>query len=477
MSEHVLIFGNGYYIPDRLRTWAASSGQRVSTSVLCWPEQLVKIDEPEKHARIVAVPAGASLQEWISFARLVHEIEPVTRIGAFSEQCQDIAAEVGQVLGLPTHAPETVRLVHDKYAMRQRLAEAGVESTPSSVVHDLAELREFAAAHGYPCVVKPVSGMASSGVSVIFDATDAAAALARAQGADAPIQASNAPIPTANLHATNAPATNLHVTNAPATNAPATNLHVTNARATNAPATNSPPTHSRGQVIVEAYLSGVQYSVESFSEQGEHQVVAITRKYSDSASLVELGHLMPAPLPAQDEEAIGGHVSRALDALGVEFGPTHTEIVLTESGPRVIETHLRFGGDQIWNLVTDATGVDLVKCQWRQAIGEKVLPGIRAALQDPARVPRYEAIWFAGAPSAGVLVEVAGADGPHPEGVTVDVLRSPGTRLSGLQNSDSRLAQARAHAGTAPEALTLAQEAIGQLEFLVRLPNDQPELL
>ena len=58
-------------------------------------------------------------------------------------------------------------------------------------------------------------------------------------------------------------------------------------------------------------------------------------------------------------------------------GPTHTEIVLTESGPRLIETHLRFGGDSIWDLVTDATGVDLVKNQWRQMIGEKVLPGIR----------------------------------------------------------------------------------------------------
>ncbi|MDQ1721368.1 MAG: hypothetical protein QOI26_1102 [Pseudonocardiales bacterium] len=442
MREHLLIFGNGYNIPDRIRTWAAGTGQSVTTSVLCQPEQLAKIDEPDKHARIVGLPRDASLDEWIAFARTIHEIEPVTRIGAFSDQCQDIAAEVGQVLGLPTHSPETVRLVRDKYAMRRWLAEAGVESTPSAVVHDASELRNFAATYGYPCVVKPVSGMASAGVSVISEAAEAAAALARARGASQPTDSAS--------HATDSAS-----------------------RPTDSPshATESP------SVVVETFLSGVQYSVESFSEQGEHQVVIITRKYSDSVSLVELGHLMPAPLTAVEQEAISAHVRRTLDALGVEFGPTHTEIVLTQSGPRIIETHLRFGGDQIWNLVTDATGVDLVRCQWRQAMGEKVLSGIRATLDDPSRTPRYEAIWFAGAPSAGVLVEVAGAAGPHPESVTLVLQGTPGAGLNGLQSSDSRLAQARAHADTAPEALALARQAIERLEFLVRIPNGQPELL
>ncbi|HEX8092531.1 ATP-grasp domain-containing protein [Jatrophihabitans sp.] len=432
MSEHVLIFGNGYYIPDRLRTWAASTGQTVSTSVLCQPEQLAKIDEPEKHARIIALPPEAPLEEWIAYARVLHEIQPVTRIGAFSDQCQDIAAEVGLVLGIPTHSPETVRLVHDKYAMRQRLAEAGVESTPSAVVTAVAQLREFAATHGYPCVVKPLSGMASSGVSVISEAAEAAAAFARARASD----------PRA--HGTD----------------------------TTAQATGNPP-----RVVVETFLPGVQYSVESFSEHGEHQVVIITRKYSDAASLVELGHVMPALLDPGQRNAIEAHVCRVLEALGVRFGPTHTEIILTEAGPRVIETHLRFGGDQLWNLVTDATGVDLVRCQWRQVIGETVLPGIRELLDDPSRAPRCEAIWFAGAPSAGILVEVQGADGPQPDGVTVDLLASPGSELNGLQNSHSRLAQARAHAGTAADALALAQQAIERLEFLVRVPNPQSELL
>lgn len=444
MSEHVLIFGNGYYVPDRLRTWARTTGQAVSCSVLCDPEQMAKIDEPEKLARIVVLPAGATLEEWVAFARLVHELEPVTRIGSFSDQGQVPAAAAGQALGIPTHAAETVRLVHDKYAMRQRLAEAGVESTVSAVVRDEAGLAEFAARHGYPCVVKPASGMASAGVSVISGPDEAEAALARARG----ITREQADTPT--------------LITTPVL-----------ARASAGEAAGEPPVH----VVVEQYLAGVQYSVECFSEQGEHQLVTITRKYSDPVSLVELGHVMPAPLEPAQWEAIGAHVARALDALGVEFGPTHTEIVLTEAGPRIIETHLRFGGDHIWDLVTDATGVDLVKNQWRQMIGEKVLPGIRETLQAEDRPTRCQAIWFASTQASGVLVEIAGVDGPHPDGVTVKFPVPPGTELHGLQSSYSRLAQARASAETADEAVALARQAIERLEVVVRVPSTVPEVV
>jgi biotin carboxylase len=499
MSEHVLIFGNGYYVPDRLRTWARNEGHTVSSSVICDPEQMVKIDEPEKLARIIVLPAGAPTDEWVAFARLVHQLHPVTRIGSFSDQGQVAAAAAGQALGLPAHSTETVRLVHDKYAMRQRLAEAGVESTASATVRDVADLQDFAAAHGYPCVVKPASGMASAGVSVIFDPAEAAAAFARARGITrdqgtmpvvitTPTQAITTPTQaiTTPTQAITTP-TQAITTPTQAITTP-TQAITTPTQATDSPTqtpgnpTQTPdnPTQTPDSpipVVVEKFLSGDQYSVECFSEQGEHQVVTITRKYSDPVSLVELGHVMPAPLDPEDAEAIGAHVCRALDALGVEFGPTHTEIVLTTSGPRLIETHLRFGGDSIWDLVTDATGVDLVKNQWRQMIGEKVLPGIRSTLQDPDRAPRFEAIWFAAAPPSGILVEIAGVDGPHPDGVTVKWPLPPGTQLNGLQSSHSRLAQARAHADTAAEALALAQQAIERLEIIVRIPSVVPEVV
>ncbi|MFJ5637943.1 hypothetical protein ACIQF5_35660 [Streptomyces goshikiensis] len=163
-----------------------------------------------------------------------------------------------------------------------------------------------------------------------------------------------------------------------------------------------------------------------------------------------------------------------LDALGIEFGPTHTEVILTSRGPRIIETHLRTGGDELWNMVTDATGVDLIESQLRQVLGEKVLPGIRETLDDPDRVPRAEAIWFAGAPAEGTLLEVTGIDAVHPDHVKLHLLGAPGAELAGLQNSFSRLAWAHAHAATAQEAVTEARAAIDALAFVTRVPAAAP---
>ncbi|MCZ7460337.1 ATP-grasp domain-containing protein [Streptomyces sp. WMMC940] len=418
MTEHVLVFGNGYDIPGRMRARGDALGHTVTTSVLCRPEHLAKLEEPLGHARILAVGVDAPVAHWIELARIVHALEPVTRIGTFGDQCQEIAAEVGRALGVPTHDRETVRVVFDKYAMRERLAAAGVETVPSAEVQTPEELRAFAATHGYPCVVKPRRGTASTGVSVIGTAQEAEAAFARARGTDEPVE-----------------------------------------------------------VVAEQFLTGDQYSVEAFSELGEHVVVAVTRKYSDPVSLVELGHVMPAPLAPEQRVEIQAYVTVALDALGVGSGPTHTEIVLTEAGPRIIETHLRVGGDEIWSMVTDATGVDLVEYQLRQCVGEKVLPDVRETLSDPARVPRAEAIWFAGAPATGTLVEITGAEGPQAEGVQLELLGTAGRTLGGLQSSDSRLAHARAHADTAERALALAREAIGRLAFVTKVCADPLDLL
>ncbi|TGB14626.1 ATP-grasp domain-containing protein [Streptomyces sp. MZ04] len=418
MAEHVLVFGVGYDIPERMRAFGEESGDEVVTSVMCQPEQLDKIEDTEKHARIIVLRPDAPDSEWLTLARALHAAHPVTRIGSFYDDCRPQAALVARDLGLTAHSPEIVELIQNKHAMRRRLAETGVEETASAIVHSVEALKEFAAEHGYPCVVKPVDGAASKGVSVLEAPDGAESAFQRANGIG-----------------------------------------------------------TGSQVAVEEFLTGNQYSVEGISEKGEHVIIAITRKYSDPGSLVELGHVLPAPLNPAQQSAIERHVVATLNALEVEFGPTHTEIILTPSGPRVIETHLRTGGDELWNLVTDATGVDMIECQLRQILGETVLPGVHATLSDTDRVTRCEAIWFAGAPSSGTLIEVTGADAERPQGVTLEVLGKPGTQLSGLQNSFSRLARARAHAATAEEALDLARQAIAGLELITRQSADQTELL
>ena len=152
MREHVLVVGSGRDLPARVRR--ARPG--TETSVICRLEFVAKLRELTEHTRVIAVRDDAPDEEWVALAVAAHELHPFSRIATFGETDQDRCAVIGEALGIATHSPRTVELVHDKQAMRARLRETGVDTTASAVVADLADLTAFVDEHGFPCVVKPV---------------------------------------------------------------------------------------------------------------------------------------------------------------------------------------------------------------------------------------------------------------------------------------------------------------------------------
>lgn len=49
-------------------------------------------------------------------------------------------------------------------------------------------------------------------------------------------------------------------------------------------------------------------------------------------------------------------------ALSIESGPSHTEIMVTSEGPKIVEIGARLGGDFITShLVKYATGIDIIE--------------------------------------------------------------------------------------------------------------------
>lgn len=410
-SEHVLIVGGGREIPGLVR----AARPDIATTVLCRTDQVGRVRNPWQHDRVVAVAPGADTAEWIALAEAVHRRHPITRVGAFAEGCQDHAAAIALALGLAFHTPRTIALVHDKEAMRARLRATGVDDTPSARVRDAADLSAFLARHGTPCIVKPIRGSGSFGVSVVRHPDDAASAFARA-------------------------------------------------------AAPSRLVHGPG-VLVERFHEGPQVSVEALSEKGEHVVVAITRKYSDPTTLVEVGHAVPAPLHPSHRQAVERLVTGVLTALGIEHGVTHTEVVLAADGPHVIETHVRPAGDDIPDLVRDATGVDLVDCLVRQTLGDPVLADVRRALAEPDTDRPAHAIWFAAPTAAGHLTEITGLSEvlAHPDVVTAEVTAEVGTEIGPLTSSEARVASVRARGDSADAAVRAAQEALGRLTMTVRV--------
>ena len=117
------------------------------------------------------------------------------------------------------------------------------------------------------------------------------------------------------------------------------------------------------KAIVEEYISGAEYSVETISYQGEHTLLAITKKHTTGEPhYIEVGHLEPAPLSGELQDKVKETVFAALTALKVENGAGHSELRIDENGNvRIIEIGSRMGGDCIGSdLVPLSTEQDFV---------------------------------------------------------------------------------------------------------------------
>lgn len=126
------------------------------------------------------------------------------------------------------------------------------------------------------------------------------------------------------------------------------------------------------EVIVEEYVSGREISVEAISYEGKHHILQITDKVTTGEPFfVELAHHQPSDLPQSVQDNVKAIVLKALDALHIKYGASHSELKITASGDiRVIEIGARMGGDFIGSdLVRLSTGYDFLKGVIEVALG------------------------------------------------------------------------------------------------------------
>lgn len=129
-----------------------------------------------------------------------------------------------------------------------------------------------------------------------------------------------------------------------------------------------------GTVMVEEYMTGPEVSVEAMTVDGKTTILTITDKFiTPPPYFVEIAHSEPSSLSGEIQERIRQVALQAIAAIRLENGPSHTEIKVTEQGPKIVELAARLGGDFITSkLVPLSTGVDMVGASVLLATGEKV---------------------------------------------------------------------------------------------------------
>ncbi|MEU4247175.1 ATP-grasp domain-containing protein [Amycolatopsis sp. NPDC026612] len=155
-----------------------------------------------------------------------------------------------------------------------------------------------------------------------------------------------------------------------------------------------------GQLLVEEYLQGQEYSVETISVEGVHHVIGVTTKsLSEPPLFVETGHLHPTP-ESPATKAIADLAVELLTLTGYRTGPAHTEVISTAGGPKLVESQARLAGDRIPVLVKLATGFDINQAIFRALAGRPL---------DPVVPQRYARVAYLEYPT-GVLRSVDGLD-------------------------------------------------------------------
>ena len=189
-----------------------------------------------------------------------------------------------------------------------------------------------------------------------------------------------------------------------------------------------------GDVVVEEYMEGPEVSVETLTVNGECHVIQITDKLTTGAPhYVEMGHSQPTMLSNEIAEQISKVAKAANKAIGIKNGPSHTEIIVTKEGPKIVELGARLGGDNITtHLVPLSTGVNMVECCIKIALGE--IPDRKKKWNKGSAIRYFEQ-------HAGVIDSIEGVDKAEEiDGVQqISIVHGVGEEVTEINSSGERM--------------------------------------
>jgi biotin carboxylase len=135
-------------------------------------------------------------------------------------------------------------------------------------------------------------------------------------------------------------------------------------------------------VLVEEFLAGQEYMVNTASSDGTHRIVEIWRTVKQRQNGAQVYDYFELVDPRGEEGArIGAPVDAVLDALGYRWGPSHLELIDAPGGVELVESAPRFHGGVDLSATMRALGGNHIT----EAIHGLLSPGTFHERPRPAR--------------------------------------------------------------------------------------------
>ncbi|MEV0808575.1 ATP-grasp domain-containing protein [Micromonospora sp. NPDC050200] len=402
-----------------------------STGMLRWldeqlpPGSVVLVEEPDVIRRrdLASVAAGlpvisrvvpAEYQTGLDVDALLAREPGLAAAGLVvpgMEYAVPAAARLADRLGLPGAGPEAADIFSDKHRMRQVAAAAGLANPAYELVTSPEQAAAFADRFAGRCVLKPTRRSGSLGVQLITERAAIAPAWAATAAPEEPIEATDRGLPT--------------------------------------------------EVLVEQTLVGAEHSVELLLADGEVCFTNVTdKRVLPGRRPVETGHTVPSALPPAAHADLVEVATRLASAAGFRTGVLHSEWIVADGVPTLVECAARLPGDMIATLVSIAYDCGFIPAYLR------LLRGERPAL--PARPVGAAAVEFLLAPP-GTVTAVAGVRGllgaPGVLNAQVDV--AVGDTVGEVISSVRRSGLVLVWGDDPAEATRNARHAAGQVEISV----------
>lgn len=113
-------------------------------------------------------------------------------------------------------------------------------------------------------------------------------------------------------------------------------------------------------ILIQSYSQGQEYIVDSVSFAGEHRIISLWQVERDHTMTPRLEIMQVIDHGEEQYAPILDYARQVLDATGMHYGPAHLELIVTESGPTIVELNCRLHGSLDPRLTSAACGVNQV---------------------------------------------------------------------------------------------------------------------